>query len=206
MADEESSGHTSETDDYVEAILQEVGDEEVKAIQSKYARTMRWDACSTMGHAGSEDSWSDESAVLGGMAPVPEGDEKEAASSHLSSAEEDNNEEPACEAYWCRCPRGCYCAGDGDCCYCERCYPEWTWCNCDCKGCRAHDMAWEAEAGEPTFARASGDSDRTPPLREASRPAPPQPEEQAPFTVLQPTGSKCNETSHFSDGSTVQVQ
>ena len=119
--------------------------EEVEAIQREQARTTRWDACSTMGHAGSEDSWSDESAVLGGMAPVPEGDEKEAASSHLSSAEEDNNEEPAREAYWCRCPKGCCCAGDGDCCYCERCYHEWTWCNCDCEGCRARDLAGEAE-------------------------------------------------------------
>ena len=109
------------------------------------------DALSIMGQAGSDASGSDESdleqppVVLARVAPVPEGDENEAVSSHPSSAEEDNNEEPACEAYWCRCPRGCYCAGDGDCCYCERCYHEWTWCNCDCKGCRAHDLAGEAE-------------------------------------------------------------
>ena len=84
-------------------------------------------------------------AVLAGMASVPEGDENVAVSSHPSSAKEDKNEEPACEAYWCRCPRGCYCAGDGDCCYCEGCYHEWTWCNCDCEGCRPHDLAGEAE-------------------------------------------------------------
>ena len=47
-------------------------------------------------------------------------------------------------------PRGCYCAGDGDCCYCERCYHEWTWCKCDCKGCRAHELAGEAEAAVVT--------------------------------------------------------
>ena len=97
----------------------------------------------------------------------PEGDENDALSSHPSSAEENKNEEPACEANWCRCPRGCRCAGDGDCCYCERCYHEWTWCNCDCKGCRTHDLAGEAEAAEPTFTRASGDSDGTPPTRDA---------------------------------------
>ena len=32
----------------------------------------------------------------------PEGDENDALSSHPSSAEENKNEEPACEANWCR--------------------------------------------------------------------------------------------------------
>ena len=79
----------------------------------------------------------------------PEGDENDALSSHPSSAGENKNEEPAWEANWCRCPRGCHCAGEGDCCYCERCYHEGTWCKCDCRGCRAHDLAGEAEAPPP---------------------------------------------------------
>ena len=36
----------------------------------------------------------------------PEGDENDALSSHPSSAEENKNEEPACEANRCRCPMG----------------------------------------------------------------------------------------------------
>ena len=175
VADEESSGHTSsESDGYMQEILQDVEAEEIQMMQRRNsAQTILSDDVSIVGQAGSDASGSDESEleqpldVLAGMASIPEGDENDAVSSHPSSAEEDKNEEPACEAYWCRCPRGCYCAGDGDCCYCERCYHEWTWCNCDCKGCRAHDLAGEAKAAEPTFTRASGDSDGTPPTRDA---------------------------------------
>ena len=152
VADEESSGHTSsDSDDYIKEVLQQVEAEEVQRIQRNHAHTTLSDDLSTVAQAGSDASGSDESElelpldVLARMASVPEGDENDAVSSHPSSAEEDKNEEPACEAHWCRCPRGCYCAGDGDCCYCERCYHEWTWCNCDCKGCRAHDLAGEAE-------------------------------------------------------------
>ena len=172
-ADEESSGHTSSASEgYIPEILQEV---EAEKIQWIHAQTILSDDLSTVAEAGSDASGSNESEleqpldVLAGMASIPEGDENDAVSSHPSSAEEDKNEEPACEAYWCRCLRGCYCAGDGDCCYCERCYHEWTWCNCDCKGCRAHDLAGEAEAAEPTFTRASGDSDGTPPTRDPNR-------------------------------------
>ena len=113
MADEESSGHTSfESDGDIQEILREVEAEEVNRIQRNHAQTTLSDALSTMGQAGSDASGSDESdleqppVVLARMAPVPEGDENEAVSSHPSSAEEDKNEEPACEAHWCRCPMG----------------------------------------------------------------------------------------------------
>ena len=125
-------------------------------IQTYHAQTiLSEDLMSTVAQAGSDASGSDESwheeplDVLAGMASVPEGDENDALSSHPSSAGENKNEEPAWEANWCRCPRGCHCAGDGDCCYCERCYHEGTWCKCDCRGCRAHDLAGEAEAPPP---------------------------------------------------------
>ena len=143
VADEESSGHTSsESDGYIQEVLQEV---EAEKIQRNHAQTTLSDDLSTVAQAGSDASESDESwheeplDVLADMASVPEGDENDALSSHPSSAEENNNEKPACEANRCRCPRGCNCSGDEDCSYCERCY--WTWCNCDCKGCRTHDLA-----------------------------------------------------------------
>ena len=44
---------------------------------------------------------------------------------------------PLALAYWCRCPRGCNRAGNGDCCYCDLCYHDGTWCKCNCEGCRA---------------------------------------------------------------------
>ena len=64
---------------------------EVEAIEREYARTTRWDACSTMGHAGSDGARSDDSdldrpPVLEDMSPGPEVDE-EAPASHVSSAE-----------------------------------------------------------------------------------------------------------------------
>ena len=174
--DGESSGHTSyESEDYTREILEEADAADIQRIQ-----TGQWDDLSTVPQEGSDASRSNESElelnVLADMAGipegdetsetrVPEGDENDALSSHPSSAEENNNEKPACEANRCRCPRGCHCAGDEDCSYCERCY--WTWCNCDCKGCRTHDLAGEAEAAEPKFARASGDSDGTPPTLDA---------------------------------------
>ena len=177
-ADEESSGHTSyESDDYMKAVLAQADAAEIQRIQTGHPQTTRWDDLSTVPQEGSDASGSNESlADMAGMARIPEGDEtsetrfpegdeNDALSSHPSSAEENQNEKPACEANRCRCPRGCHCAGDEDCCYCERCF--WTWCNCDCKGCRTHDLAGEAEAAEPKFARASGDSDRTPPTRDA---------------------------------------
>ena len=72
MADDEDSEHTFEGDDYVEAAL-----EEVAAIERAYARTTRWEACSTMGHAGSDgarshDSDLDQPLVVEDMTPVPE--------------------------------------------------------------------------------------------------------------------------------------
>ena len=182
--DGESSGHTSyESEDYMREILEEADDADIQRIQTGHAQTTRWDDLSTVPQEGSDASGSNESeleldvlADMAGMARipegdetsetrVPEGDENDALSSHPSSAEENKNEKPACEANRCRCPRDCHCAGDEDCCYCERCY--WTWCNCDCKGCRTHDRAGEAEAAEPTFTRPSGDSDGTPPTRDA---------------------------------------
>ena len=172
--DGESSGHTSyENDDYIQGILEEANAADIQRIRTGHAQTTRWDDLSTVPQEGSDASGSNESEleqpldVLAGMASIPEGDENDAVSSHPSSAEEDNNDVPACEANRCRCPRGCYCLGDGDCCYCERCYHEWTWCNCDCKGCRTHDLAGVAPAAEPKFARASGDSDGTPPTLDA---------------------------------------
>ena len=172
--DGESSGHTSyeSEDDYLQGILEEANPANIQRSQ-----TRQWDDLSTVPQEGSDASGSNESlADMAGMARIPEGDEtsetrfpegdeNDALSSHPSSAEENQNEKPACEANRCRCPRGCHCAGDEDCCYCEHCF--WTWCNCDCKGCRTHDLAGEAEAAEPKFARASGDSDRTPPTRDA---------------------------------------
>ena len=148
--DGESSGHTSyESEDYTREILEEADAADIQRIQ-----TGQWDDLSTVPQEGSDASRSNESElelnVLADMAGipegdetsetrVPEGDENDALSSYPSSAEENNNDKPACEANRCRCPRGCNCAGDEDCSYCERCY--WTWCNCDCKGCRTHDLA-----------------------------------------------------------------
>ena len=174
--DGESSGHTSyeSEDDYMQGILEEADPANIQRSQ-----TRQWDDLSTVPQEGSDASGSNESlADMAGMARIPEGDEtsetrfpegdeNDALSSHPSSAEENQNEKPACEANRCRCPRGCYCLGDGDCRFCASCYHERTWCKCDCKGCKAHDLAREAEAAEPTFTRASGDSDGTPPTRDA---------------------------------------
>ena len=109
VADEESSGHTSsESDGYIKEVLQGVEAEEVKRIQRNHAHTTLSDDLSTVAQAGSDASESDESwheeplDVLADMASVPEGDENDALSSHPSSAEENKNEEPACEANWCR--------------------------------------------------------------------------------------------------------
>ena len=106
VADEESSGHTSsESDGYIQEVLQEV---EAEEIQRNHAQTILSDDLSTVAQAGSDASGSNESEleqpldVLAGMASVPEGDENDALSSHPSSAEENKNEEPACEANWCR--------------------------------------------------------------------------------------------------------
>ena len=107
VADEESSGHTSyeSEDDYMLGILEE-------------AYTRQWDDLSTVPQEGSDASESNESlADMAGMARIPEGDEtsetrfpegdeNDALSSHPSSAEENKNEEPACEANRCRCPMG----------------------------------------------------------------------------------------------------
>ena len=183
--DGESSGHTSyESEDYMREILEEADDADIQRIQTGHAQTTRWDDLSTVPQEGSDASGSNESlADMAGMARIPEedetsetrfpeGDDNNALSSHPSSAEEDKNNVPACEANRCRCPRGCYCLGDGDCYFCKRCYHERTWCKCDCKGCKAHDLAREAEAAEPTFTRASGDSDGTPPTPDAPEPTP----------------------------------
>ena len=106
VADEESSGHTSsESDGYIQEVLQEV---EAEKIQRNHAQTILSDDLSTVAEAGSDASGSNESEleqpldVLAGMASVPRGDENDALSSHPSSAEENKNEEPACEANWCR--------------------------------------------------------------------------------------------------------
>ena len=105
VVDEESSGHTSsEHDGYSQEVLQEVEAEEIQRIQTNHAQTILSDDLSTVAQAGSDASGSNESEleqpldVLAGMASVPAGDENDALSSHSSSAEENKNKEPACEA------------------------------------------------------------------------------------------------------------
>ena len=57
--------------------------------------------------------------------------------SQLSAVDAMEAAPPLALAYWCRCPRGCNRAGNGDCCYCDLCYHDGTWCKCNCEGCRA---------------------------------------------------------------------
>ena len=80
VADEESSGHrSSESDDYIKEVLQQVEAEEVQRIQRNHAHTTLSDDLSTVAQAGSDASESDESwheeplDVLAGMASVPRG-------------------------------------------------------------------------------------------------------------------------------------
>ena len=75
VADEESSGHTSsESDGYIQEVLQEV---EAEEIQRNHAQTTLSDDLSTVAQAGSDASGSNESEleqpldVLAGMASVP---------------------------------------------------------------------------------------------------------------------------------------
>ena len=77
VADEESSGHTSsESDGYIQEVLQEV---EAEKIQRNHAQTILSDDLSTVAEAGSDASGSNESEleqpldVLAGMASVPRG-------------------------------------------------------------------------------------------------------------------------------------
>ena len=77
VADEESSGHTSsESDGYIQEVLQEV---EAEEIQRNHAQTTLSDDLSTVAQAGSDASGSNESEleqpldVLAGMASVPRG-------------------------------------------------------------------------------------------------------------------------------------
>ena len=76
-ADEESSGHTSsESDGYIQEVLQEV---EAEEIQRNHAQTTLSDDLSTVAQAGSDASGPNESEleqpldVLAGMASVPRG-------------------------------------------------------------------------------------------------------------------------------------
>ena len=77
VADEESSGHTSsESDGYIQEVLQEV---EAEEVQRNHAQTTLSDDLSTVAQAGSDASGSNESEleqpldVLAGMANVPRG-------------------------------------------------------------------------------------------------------------------------------------
>ena len=80
-ADEESSGHkSSESDGYMQEILQEVEAEEIQMMQRRISsQTILLDDVSTVAQAGSDASGSDESEheqprdVLAGMASVPRG-------------------------------------------------------------------------------------------------------------------------------------
>ena len=81
VADEESSGHTSsESDGYIQEVLQEVEAEEIQMMQRRNsAQTILSDDVSIVGQAGSDASGSDESEleqpldVLAGIASVPRG-------------------------------------------------------------------------------------------------------------------------------------
>ena len=74
---------------------------------------------------------------------------------------------PLALAYWCRCPRGCNRAGNGDCCYCDLCYHDGTWCKCNCEGCRAPapplftvQESWDAYGEEDSDSDSDDEEDK----------------------------------------------